>query len=112
MSERVLGAACSSCGAISYPKHAVCPKCGHERFTDVEIGGEGTVLTYTDVYALAVDYETRYLRLAIVEFDNGVRATGHLLDETPRIGKRVRSRVGVVRQAGDTRAGGLQFVPV
>ena len=112
MNHTVLGAVCDSCGAISYPRHAVCPKCGHDRFASAEIGGEGTVLTYTDVYALAVDYETRYLRLAIVEFDNGVRATGHLLDDDPKLGKRVRSQIGIVRHSGDVKHEGLQFVPI
>ena len=75
------------------------------------VEGEGKVLTYTDVYALAIDYETRYLRLAIVEFEGGLRATGQLEDPAPQIGKRVRATIGTVRQVGDRGIEGLIFVP-
>jgi len=111
MSEKVYGFRCTSCGTTSYPKHTVCPKCRGEAFEPVEIAGEGAVLTYTDVYALAVDYETRYLRLAIVELDGGLRVTGQLLDEDPKIGKRVRTTIGVVREPASGPIHGLQFVP-
>lgn len=111
MSQAVYGAKCTACGAVSYPKHLVCPKCRGESFQPTEIAGEGTVLSYTDVYALAIDYEVRFLRLAIVELDGGVRATGQLLDETPKLGKRVRTTVGVVRETGGKPIYGLQFVP-
>lgn len=112
MSGAVYGAKCRSCGSVSYPKHAICPKCRAQTFDPIEISGEGEVLTYTDAYSLAVDYETRYLRLAIVELDSGVRVTGQLLDESPKLGKRVRTTIGVVREPGDQKIQGLQFVPV
>jgi len=111
MSQAVYGVKCTTCGAVSYPKHLVCPKCRGESFEPAEISGEGTVLSTTDVYALAVDYEVRYLRLAIVELDGGLRVTGHLLDEAPKLGKRVRTTVGVVRETGGKAIYGLQFVP-
>lgn len=112
MSDGVYGVKCASCGTVSYPRHAVCPHCRHTKFTDVAIGGEGKVLTYTDVYALAVEYETRYLRLAIVELDDGVRVTGQLLDENPALGMRVKTTIGAVRQQGETEIQGLQFVAI
>ncbi len=112
MSISVMGMKCTACGAVSYPKHAVCPNCRNETFEDVTIGGEGTVLTYTDVYALAIEYETRFLRLAIVELDDGVRVTGQLLTEEPAMGMRVRTSIGPVRQQGETTIEGLQFVAI
>jgi uncharacterized OB-fold protein len=111
MGDQVTGAKCTSCGTVNYPKRPVCAKCRNESFESVAIGGEGKVLTYTDVYALAIDYETRYLRLAIVELDDGVRVTGQLLDEEPALGKRVKTVIGVVREPGDKPIYGLQFVP-
>ncbi len=112
MSGKVYGMKCNSCGTVSYPKHAVCPDCRNERFEEVAIGGEGKVLTYTDVYALAIEYETRYLRLAIVELDDGIRVTGQLLDDEPKLGMRVKTILGTVRQSGETAIQGLQFVSV
>jgi len=111
VSDKVFGAKCTSCGTVNYPSRPVCRNCRNESFEPVEIGGEGKVLTFTDVYALAIDYETRYLRLAIVELDDGLRVTGQLLDDDPKLGKRVRSRIGIVREPGDKPIFGLQFVP-
>jgi len=111
MSEKVYGSRCTACGKVSYPGHAVCPACGGEEFEAVAVEGEGKVLTYTDVYALAIDYETRYLRLAIVEFEGELRATGQPEDPAPQIGKRVRATIGTVRQVGDRGIEGLIFVP-
>jgi uncharacterized OB-fold protein len=111
MSDKVYGAKCASCGTVNYPQRLVCAKCRHEAFEPIPIEGEGKILTYTDVYALALDYETRYLRLAIVALDSGVRVTGQLLDDDPKLGKRVRTAVGVVRVQGGREIRGLQFVP-
>jgi uncharacterized OB-fold protein len=111
VSDGVFGAKCTSCGTVNYPTRAVCCNCRNETFEPIEIGGEGKLLTYTDVYALAIDYETRYLRLAIVELDDGLRVTGQLLDEDPKLGKRVKSTIGVVRELGEVPIMGLQFVP-
>lgn len=111
MSNEVYGAKCRSCGTVSYPTHAVCPNCRNETFERIAIEGEGKVLTYTDVYALAIDYETRYLRLAIVELDSGQRATGQLLANEPRLGMRIKTTIGVIREPGEKPILGLQFVP-
>jgi len=112
MDDKVYGAKCTSCGTVSYPVHAVCPNCGSETFDPIEIHGEGKVLTCTDVYALPLDYALRYLRLAVVELDDGTRATGQLLDDDPQLGKRIKTVIGVVRESGDKKIHGLQFVPV
>jgi uncharacterized OB-fold protein len=112
MSDKVYGMKCNSCGTVSYPKHAVCPNCRGEAFQDVAIEGEGKVLTYTDVYALAVEYETRYLRLAMVELDDGIRVTGQLLADKPKMGMRVKTTIGTVRQSEETAIQGLQFVAI
>ena len=115
MSDRVqapvTAAKCTQCGTVNYPKRPICKSCKGERFEEVPVGGEGKVLTYTDVYALAIDYETRYLRLAIVELDDGLRVTGQLLDEAPKVGKRIKTTIGIVREPGDKPILGLQFVP-
>ncbi len=109
---KVYGIRCKDCGRETYPAHARCPKCASEALEPIEITGSGKVLTYTDLYALPLDYERRYLRLAIVELENGLRATGQLLDENPKIGKKVKTVIGIVRQSGDRKIHGLQFIPV
>ena len=100
MSEKVYGSRCTACGKVSYPGRAVCPVCGGEEFEAVAAEGARKVLTYTDVYALA-----------IVEFEGELRATGQPEDPAPQIGKRVRATIGTVRQVGDRGIEGLIFVP-
>ena len=107
----VTGSRCKSCSTVSYPQHALCPVCGHDSFDPVPLAGEGSVLTYTDLYALTLAYAQRYLRLAIVQLDGGLRVTGQLLDPDPQMGKRVRTKIGVVRETEGHKAYGLQFVP-
>jgi uncharacterized OB-fold protein len=108
--DAVLASRCTACGAVQYPSRCLCASCGGDGFTSIPVEGEGTVLSYTDLYALAIDFEQRYLRLAIVELDSGVRATGQLLLDAPSIGARVRATLGVVRIQGATKRLGLQFV--
>jgi len=84
----------------------------YDEYFDCYLCPEGKVLTYTDVYALPLDYALRYLRLAVVELDDGTRATGQLLDDDPQLGKRIKTVIGVVRESGDKKIHGLQFVPV
>ncbi|MBN1858942.1 hypothetical protein JW848_07035 [Candidatus Bipolaricaulota bacterium] len=108
----VSGHRCRSCSTVTYPQHALCPTCGHDVFDAVPVSGEGCVLTYTDLYALTLAYTQRYLRLAIVQLDSGLRATGHLLDSDPQVGKRIKVQIGVVREAEGVKLYGLQFVPI
>ena len=54
----VSGFKCRSCATVAYPQHALCPTCGHDAFDPVPITGEGSVLTYTDLYALPYNFIT------------------------------------------------------
>jgi uncharacterized OB-fold protein len=112
MLATVNAAKCTSCGALSYPTHFLCPKCGAKGFEPTPIEGEGELLTYTRAYALALDYEQRYLTLGIVQMDSGIRTTGQLDIDEPRMGMRVRATVGTVRVTGDSEIIGLIFVQV
>ncbi|MBN1477254.1 DNA-binding protein [Candidatus Sumerlaeota bacterium] len=111
MPATVNAAKCKSCGALSYPMHFLCPKCGAREFEPEPIEGEGELLTHTRAYALALDYEQRYLTLGIVQMDSGIRVTGQLAIDEPRMGMRVRATVGTVRVTGGSEISGLIFVP-
>jgi uncharacterized OB-fold protein len=110
MNPNVQAYRCRSCDVVSYPAHCLCPSCGADRFETVPIEGEGVVLTYTDLYALAVDFEQRFLRLAIVEMDSGLRVTGQLAHDEPGIGLRVRATIDTVRVQRGVAYPGLVFV--
>jgi uncharacterized OB-fold protein len=111
MAVTVDAARCRDCGTLTYPTHYYCPSCGGRRFEPVAISGEGTILTWTRVHALPLDYEQRFITLAIVELDMGIRATGRLEMDEPAIGARVRATTGTVREIGNREVAGLIFVP-
>ncbi len=104
-------AKCRGCGKLSYPTHYYCPACHCRDFDPVPIEGAGTLLTWTKVYALPLDYATLYITLGVVELDMGVRALGRLDLEEPVTGTRVRATVGPVREVGGREVDGLIFVP-
>ena len=108
----VVAAKCRNCGQLSYPTHFYCPSCRGTKFEPVPIEGEGTLLTWTRVYALALDYADLCIALGIVELDMGIRATGRLQIAEPEIGARVRASVGKVREINGRDVMGLVFTPV
>ena len=100
MARDIEAAKCKNCGKLSYPTHFYCPKCGKTRFEAVPIAGAGTLLTWTRVYALPLDYAELFITLGIVEMDMGVRATGRLDIAEPQNGARVHASLGTVREIG------------
>ncbi len=112
MEPKVNAAKCTACGKLSYPTHYYCPACGTAEFEGVPIEGEGTLLTFTRAYALALDFDDLYITLGIVELDQGVRATGRLDIAEPEIGMRVRAGVAPVRNVDGRDVNGLWFQAV
>ena len=112
MARTVEAAKCKACGKLSYPTHFYCPACGGRKFEPVTIEGEGTLLTWTRVYALPLDYADLFITLGIVEMDMGVRATGRLDIAEPQSGARVRASLGTVREIGGKEVTGLVFTAV
>ena len=109
MPRDIEAAKCRKCGKLSYPTHFTCPNCGGTKFDPVPVEGEGTLLTWTRVYALPLDYADLYITLGIVEMDMGVRATGRLEIAEPRTGARVRAGIGKVRETAGNEITGLVF---
>jgi len=77
--------------------------CGNCRVNDVfefdpvPLPTSGKLLTFTIVHNLPAEYEVPRLGLGMVELDNGVRITGQLEVDDPRIGMPVEGSVEVVR---------------
>ena len=112
MARNVDAAKCRNCGKLSYPTHFYCPACRGTHFDPVPVEGEGTLLTWTRVYALPLDYAQLYVTLGIVELDMGVRAMGRLEITEPRTGARVRASIGKVREISGKDITGLVFTAV
>jgi len=100
---------CSSCGHTTVYTHSRCPNCRGVGFVEVRFK-EGRVLTYTILSATRPGFG-RPLILAMVEFENAVRAVGQLDGAEPRTGSRVRVSHGQLSEKEGVISTGLKFVP-
>uniref|UniRef100_A0A7J2TGS8 Zn-ribbon domain-containing OB-fold protein n=1 Tax=Archaeoglobus fulgidus TaxID=2234 RepID=A0A7J2TGS8_ARCFL len=96
---------CESCGSYYYPQREICPKCRRKgAIRDVEIDGEGTVLSYTIVNGR---------KIALIEFENGARMLAEVCGDI-EIGSKVRK---VFRRYGEDGEDGIiyygtKFIPI
>jgi uncharacterized OB-fold protein len=103
---------CTKCGQLHHPRHYSCIKCNHREFQEVELSGEVTLVTYTKVYNLPEGYMKPYLGFGIVQFDNGIKASGQLEVEEPVIGMKLQSTVGIVKEGIGKDYFGFIFKPL
>jgi uncharacterized OB-fold protein len=92
---RLVGSACRACGHRSFPPRADCVACLHGEFDLVEVGGGGTLLSWTRISAAPSGFEALApYTLGLVELDDGGRALAPLGPSVPedslRIGMRLR----------------------
>jgi len=100
MPREIYAYRCRRCGELHYPYRMVCKGCrenDHNEFDAEPLPRAGTLVTYTDLYALPAVFEVQKLSLGIVELSNGLRITGQLRIAEPRAGMKVRGEVEVVR---------------
>ncbi len=81
---RGIGSTCKSCGKMYFPPRDICPECRRESFHNMEeqeLEGNGKIVTYTKVHESHPEFEnlSPYI-MAIVEMEEGVRLTGHIVD--------------------------------
>ena len=60
--------------------------------------GKCRLLTWTRVYNLPEGFDVKYLLFGIVEFENGLRASGRLLVDEPETGMELDAKVGVIKE--------------
>jgi len=109
MNLQILGYKCTKCGHEHYPNRTLCPKCHHNEFSTFPLPGSGKLLTFTHLHTLPADYEVSSISLGIVELDNGIRMTGQIEIENPKIGMKVKGKVGIVRQDEFNSSYGMIF---
>ncbi len=83
---RILGSRCSACGAVSCPARSLCSACDGRAGELVEVGPEGTLVSWTEVPGRGAH--------ALVQLDGADTALLHRLlasPEPPRLGARVRA---------------------
>jgi hypothetical protein len=110
MQEKMTGFKCKSCGRVMYPRHERCLGCKGTDFEEVELAREGTLLTYTKLYALPEGIDMPPLVLGIVDF-GGVRVLGQLTTDDVKMGMKLRPVWGKLRKLGGKEIYGFKFEP-
>lgn len=98
--EQMYAYRCTKCGKLHHPRYVVCqnPDCDGREFAQEPLGGKCKLLTWTRVYNLPEGYMQPWLHFGVVEFENGVRATGQIgFDDGIESGMELLATVGVVR---------------
>ena len=82
---RLMASRCRGCGRRSFPPRADCETCLGREFELVEIGGCGTLLTFTTVAAAPAGFEREApYTVGVVDLEEGGRALAWLGDTVPR----------------------------
>ncbi len=91
---------CQKCGAIYYPAPMVCGECDARRdpvtgkgWETFALEGPCTLLTWTRLWNLPEGYSKKNMLFGIVEFENGLRASGQLEVADPKTGMSLHSTV-------------------
>ncbi len=79
-----IGVKCENCEKVYFPPRDICPECGRKSYNKMEeheLKGTGEIITYTEVQDPRPEFKdlTPYI-MAIVEMEEGVRLTGHIVD--------------------------------
>jgi uncharacterized OB-fold protein len=117
----LVGFKCNSCGRYYFPRRTICPVC-HRRsvgkIEEVKLKGTGKVFSVTEVHdALEEHTLAKPYLVAIVEFDEGPKVTGQVIDCDPcdvQIGTPVRATLRKLSEEGPSGIihYGYKFVPV
>jgi len=109
---KFLGLKCNECNAVTFPPMAVCRGCNGTALEVTEIGGEGTLRTFTVIRVAPEGMDPPYV-IAMVETDERAWVMGNLVGINPDdadmslIGKRVKLGSQIVKgdiySTGDSR---------
>ena len=74
---------CGGCGLVFFPPREVCPSCWSDEIAWQQMGGGGTVWTYTEVHVAFYDDtwadDVPYV-VAVVELDEGPRLLANIVE--------------------------------
>jgi uncharacterized OB-fold protein len=74
---RLIGGRCAKCGALSFPRAAVCTECMSEAIDKTELAGEGRVYSFSIVHQAPRGWTTPYA-LGYVDLTDKVRVLAHI----------------------------------
>ena len=84
---RIMGSRCAACGHVSVPTRSFCPACSEGELNDVELAGEGRLVSWTEIPGRGV--------FALIDLDGADGALLHRLIDPPTdlaVGQRVRAQ--------------------
>ena len=115
---RLIGEMCTECGAIFFPRRAVCLKCGSAELEEYKLKEIGTVVTWTTIRNPPEGYEkyAPYI-VALVELDDGVMVLTQVVDIEQgemKTGMRVEAVFRKVKEDGSSGIieYGFKFRPI
>ncbi len=106
---------CKSCGRVHYPKHERCLNCKNREFEPVSPQGNAKLLAYTQIFNLPWGFDERFLIMGVGEFENGVKAMGHIKVNTLsklKTGMQLEADWEPVRHEASGPVYGLVFRPL
>jgi uncharacterized OB-fold protein len=103
---------CKKCGRLTYPKRAVCLRCGNREFEQINPGEKCTLLTFTDIYQLPWGMNELFVTIGVCEFESGVKAMGRLTTSKVKIGDKMKASWKIIRQIQGEDAWGWVFEPL
>jgi uncharacterized protein len=97
----ISGYKCLNCGTIYYPAPMICKKCDAKRdpvtgkgWETFDLDGICTLLTWTRVWNLPEGFNKKFLMFGMVEFPNGLRASGRIeMEGDPTMGMKLEAKV-------------------
>lgn len=96
---RLVAGRCKACGALSFPKAAVCSSCLSQDLDTAHLASEGTLYAFATVHQAPKNWIVPY-HLGYVDLTDGVRVLAHI-EGTPHINGKVRLGLGRVGTAAD-----------
>ena len=102
---------CTNCGRVTTYARLRCLACRNESFEKLTPATSATLLTSTEIHMLPVGFDIRFLRVGIVEFPDGSRATGWLVSDRIKPGARVDVRWEPIRDDYGEKTYGFTFHP-
>lgn len=107
---------CDNCSKVYFEKKGMCV-CGSLEFTEFESTGKGKIVSYTMIHAgpTAFEEQAPYC-VAIIDLEDGARATGQVVDckiEDLKIGQEVEAVFRKFYKSGEKGAihYGTKFIP-
>ena len=102
--HRLVASYCENCSKYYYPPREICPRCRNKDLKNVDINGEGKLLTFTVIRSPPADFESLspYI-MGLVEVDGKIRVIARIVDVEPeelRIGMSLEPTVRRYRVNG------------